>query len=210
MQCAHCLRGCAQALDIELKHIDALMERVDSIGNLTFTGGEPSLNVQAIEYALKSAKSNCVEVSSFYIATNGISIETDFIVACLQWYAYCEEKEICQVQVSNDYWHACEESYNTELLDGLSFFGRKSSEEGDQYLSGLINEGNSLENGLGAREMEDYGFDVQDDYIEEGELYLNAHGDIVSGCNWSYESQEEYKVCRVDELTTKSLWNYEV
>ena len=39
---------------------------------------------------------------------------------------------------------------------------------------------------------------------------IGPNGDIVSGCDWSYENQENHKVCRVDELTIGSLQAYEV
>jgi organic radical activating enzyme len=33
--------------------------------------------------------------------------------------------------------------------------------------------------------------------IEDLEIYLNCNGDIILGCDWSYETQEEYKLCHV-------------
>jgi len=43
--CDHCLRGEAQNKDIDHKVIDALLDNnIEYISNITFTGGEPSLN----------------------------------------------------------------------------------------------------------------------------------------------------------------------
>ena len=207
MSCDHCLRGCQQAIDIDHAHIDGIMQKVDSIGTITFTGGEPSLNVDAIEYALSSAKKYGVEVGSFYIATNGLNISESFVISCLKWYAYCYEKEMCRVDVSNDYYHAACGKYNTDILDGLSFFGRRNTEECAEL--NLLNEGNALEFGIGSRENTDYGFDVCDGDIEDGDLYLNANGDIISGCDWSYESQESHKVCNVSDLNIELIKEYQ-
>ena len=209
MECAHCLRGCQQNKDISIAHIDELLSRVDYINSITFTGGEPSLNVKAIEYTLEQCKDRGIEVGSFYIATNGKIIDESFIIACLKWYAYCYEKGMCSVNVSNDGWHAEEGNYNTELLDGLSFFSRKHSEESVYYYQSAINEGNAYENGIGARENTDYGFKIDDELFFEGDVYLNVNGDIISGCDWSYESQEEHKVCHVSELSLDKLKEYE-
>lgn len=33
--------------------------------------------------------------------------------------------------------------------------------------------------------------------INEGELYLNTVGDVVVGCDWSYESQRKYRIGNV-------------
>jgi len=50
MNCAHCLRGNAEDKDISFDLIDILLDNIDSINMITFTGGEPSLNVKALKY----------------------------------------------------------------------------------------------------------------------------------------------------------------
>ncbi len=162
IQCDHCLRGDAQDLDIKLSDIDKVL--TGYINNLTFTGGEPSLNVKAIEYTLAMCKARDIEVYSCYIATNAVDISDAFLVACLRWYDYCEEMS---VQHSNDNYH-----YNADssMLKGLSFF----SEKGNRMT--LINQGRAYSN----REAED----------GEDMIYLNAQGKILKGCDYSYETQD--------------------
>lgn len=51
MCCAHCLRGDAEAVDIQERYIDAFLDSFANAGyisSLTFTGGEISLNIPAI------------------------------------------------------------------------------------------------------------------------------------------------------------------
>jgi len=211
MSCDHCLRGCAQSIDIDHKHIDALFDNCEYIGSLALTGGEPSLNIAALEYVLESAQRHDVGIGNFYIATNGSEISIEFVVFCLKLYAYCDEKNVCTVQVSNDNYHMAEGTYDTELLDGLGFFSRRETEEARRI--NLIDQGRAAEFELGGRENIDYAFTVEDDddtpRVDEGEVYLNAKGYIVSGCDWSYENQEEHIVCHVDNLTFEALKNYE-
>jgi len=198
-QCSHCLRGKAQNKTIDIKHIHSLIDQVSSIGTITFTGGEPSLNVKAIKETLIRCRQNNVDVGSFYIATNGAKITEEFVVACLQWYNYCIEKDSCSVNVSNDQFHAGEGMYDTELLDGLTFFSRKHSHE--SYYYEPIIEGLAEEHGYGGDrkvcipeiELDDWG-------ISEGEMYLNCNGYIINGCNWSYKSQNKNKLCHVDKF----------
>ena len=46
--------------------------------------------------------------------------------------------------------------------------------------------------------------------ITDGELYLNAIGDVVVGCDWSYESQKKYRIGNVmDQNWLKSIANNE-
>ena len=201
-QCDHCLRGCSQNKDMPIQYVETFLQQMPGqyIGSITFTGGEPSLAVDVINDTLKLCNDYGVEVGYFYIATNGYKIGEDFVIACLRWYSYCVEKEMCQVHVSNDGYHASEGNYSTELLDGLSFFSRKFSLECDYYHTVIINEGLAAENGIGARDFTPSGWEFEngDFYCEE--LYLNCKGELIAGCDLSYESQSDYKICNVSEF----------
>jgi len=45
MKCGHCLRGCAQKVDLTIDIVDRFLRlnEVTSIGRIGFSGGEPSL-----------------------------------------------------------------------------------------------------------------------------------------------------------------------
>jgi hypothetical protein len=197
MVCDHCLRGEAESLDIERKTIYETLKQVDYISSITFTGGEPSLNVKAIEDTLFICKTMNISVGGFYIATNGLNIKEDFIMTCLSWFAYCDEKDLCSVVVSNDYYHSLQDSYNVELLNGLSFFERRYAQEG-QIIS-LINEGNAYEYGIGERSNHVEEIESIDDF-NDAQIYLNCKGEIVIGCDWSYRNQDKYVFCQHNKL----------
>jgi hypothetical protein len=36
--------------------------------------------------------------------------------------------------------------------------------------------------------------------MRRGNEYLNCNGNIINGCDWSYENQEKYKICAVEDL----------
>lgn len=71
LSCAHCLRGAQQRMNINREHIEQLLSNVCYIGNITFTGGEPTLYLKGIEDTLDVIDKNGITVNSFYIATNG-------------------------------------------------------------------------------------------------------------------------------------------
>jgi len=202
MACEHCMRGDAENKDIKYEHIDSLLSQCEGIGTVTFTGGEPSMNVPAIAYFLERAKALNISIDGFYIATNGMTISEEFVLTCLKLYSYSQCKEVCAIHVSNDVFHANEGNYNTELLDGLSFFGRKFSEERYDYdrYRGLISEGRAKDNFGDTRMVSITEIEKKDD-LNDTAVVLNCNGQIINGCDWSYESQDEYVLCDVDKFS---------
>lgn len=200
MFCEHCLRGEAQNVDI-----DSLFDQVEHIGNVTFTGGEPSLNVPALNYFLEQAKLRRVSISNFYIATNGKAIEIDFVIFLLKMFAYCDEKEFSSVDISNDIFHNMEGGYDMELLQGLSFVHKKFGYDNDNY---NYNNYESLQGSGRAADYVGEGTNVNHGDIPEArdefdyaEIYLNARGNIVIGCDYSFEDQDnKYTFCKVEDL----------
>lgn len=79
MRCGHCFRGEAQNVDINCKHIDALLEQTEMIGELVLTGGEPTLNMDAMEYLLDRLCERGIPVLKFQLLTNGLIYSERFI-----------------------------------------------------------------------------------------------------------------------------------
>lgn len=69
MVCAHCLRGDAEALDIDHRHIRNVLRHIRHIQHFNITGGEPSLNVKAIRYILTQLRSFGITVNHFDLTT---------------------------------------------------------------------------------------------------------------------------------------------
>ena len=90
MCCAHCLRGDAEAVDIQERYIDAFLDSFANAGyisSLTFTGGEISLNIPAIRYTLNAVRERNISVGSFYMVTNGKAVDkmVELALASLEW-----------------------------------------------------------------------------------------------------------------------------
>lgn len=95
MSCAHCLRGDAQNVDIEYKRIDDLLDQTQVIGHLDITGGEPTLNLDALEYILNGLCKRGIPLLEFGLNTNGL-IYSERFVKIVKW---C--KQIIDVSCSN-------------------------------------------------------------------------------------------------------------
>jgi len=204
LQCSHCLRGDAEAIDIKPEYIDLLLSKVGYISSVTFTGGEPSLNVGAIDYFIQQVEHHQVTVGNFYIATNAVTVSDEFLLAIMRLWLLCDENEISQVAISNDGYHAdeIEDSTQSKKLECFKFTSNKYN-AGEWYDG--ISEGRNEGSG---RDPKDHGFEIEDDEVREGEVYLNCKGEIISGCDWSYESQPKHKVCNVQGMTLDSFASY--
>lgn len=56
MYCDHCLRGNAMSMDMDDALVDKIVDAVDGIGTVVFSGGEPTLNLAAIRHFFDKAE----------------------------------------------------------------------------------------------------------------------------------------------------------
>lgn len=216
MCCAHCLRGDAENVDINSKYVDAFFNSFKDgafISTITFTGGEISLNIPAIRYILEVVKKRGISVGSFYMVTNGkdSSKMPDLAMASLEWWNFCDDKDdtMCGLCISRDAFHEKIPYKSESILSGLRYNRNDKVTDFHQYY--LLNEGRAKQ--LSSTEFkkreptskridvtyEDNNGEKNDDSIcfSGDELYLNAIGDVVVGCDWSYESQKKYRIGNV-------------
>lgn len=109
LNCRHCLRGNAQAVDIEYATIDTLMEQTAKIYNLSFTGGEPTLNVPAMVHTLDALQQRNIPLSKMTVITNGVLLSREFIEAVKGFSQYITSRADAgspvTVLVSKDRYH---------------------------------------------------------------------------------------------------------
>jgi len=213
MSCPHCLRGEQENIDMDIEYVDELFSKIDRVSILTLTGGEPSLVPDIIGKILDSANRNNVEISQFYLVTNGKKITPEFMQILLRMYMESYDNygpEMPLLQLSYDKYHEEIDGENIRLLKGLSFFSLKKSTLNDDF---LVNQGNAVDNYPCYKELEPDEFVLQYDdseiFVEEGIIYLNCNGWLIKGCDWSYESQDdeehECRICPVSEFSIEKL-----
>lgn len=219
MKCEHCLRGDVQNLDISTATLSEIAKHIYP-SSVTFTGGEPSLNVPAIKRYFELAERYGTMPNSFYVATNGAASKEqmrDLALTLLEAYPKMEEPDMCEVDISEDMFHeAFRDNDNATILRGLSFLGqgKKHSVEDDD-LNWLLNTGRANENGIGVSAPEVLRTDMDElvtDYSTEYDsisfdtLYIAANGNVVDGCDSSYEDidDEENVICKVSQLQKKA------
>jgi len=201
--CEHCLRGNMQNKNIDLQNITDLLEKnnVEDIGNVTFTGGEPSINPDAIEFFIQECKRLNISVNSFYIATNGAKYTEKFLIATMKLYSLCQDKISCSLQLSRSYAHDSEGQNESEIekLQCFTFFTkRRQLEYADILSEGKGKRRNDL-NGVINKPIDKDNLTF-DDGVLEGTLYLNCKGYICQDCDMSYKRQDYNNLGHVTEI----------
>ena len=153
-QCAHCMCGPMQNINIDKKVIDAVFKQLEEydivyIEELFFTGGEPFLNIDAIEYIIyKIATSKSkIYIDHFGIKTNGMVYNDDVVRTLNNLYSISINKEECSLECSYDQFHVKPSKYNINQFKKLPFF--VESEEVFLKKSEILNTGLAKKNKLG-------------------------------------------------------------
>lgn len=215
MNCLHCLRGDAQNVEIKYGYITNVLKDVSTIDSFTITGGEPSLNVGAIQFILNELKRFNIIVGSFYIITNGrkTSQNQEFLYTLLDLYYYQQYNAsecFSMVQISKDNYHNHEEEQE-ESIEKLSAFSFFSVRETTFKYDNIIAEGRGCE--IGEKTLtydNEIEYDIWGDNVTiESMVYLNAKGQICNNCDYSYNTQEEQHLFDINNISFyDGLMNY--
>ena len=204
MCCDHCLRGDSQSLMMSAETIDLALDMFQEIRSLTFTGGEPTLNISAMRYAFNQIKENGIPLGSFFIATNGLENQRELFDLVVDMYGYCYEQEMCEVTVSRDIYHAnneggsilevlkcCTDSkHNGDYNGGKSLIKMGRAEGIKGSCSRPITK--KLDLDYCSTETMEYG----------GLLYVSCKGDLLADCDLSYDKIDdpEYQLGKLENI----------
>ena len=227
MSCKHCLRGESENLEITREIIDKTLDNIEVVNNITFSGGEPVLNLDAIAYTLEACKERNIPVYGFYIVTNGKFLPDEFLQIMNEWFFYTVECNISTSQneevlastigremtffmeeyfsgvaLSADKYHDKIPFKNILKLQSLGYYHPNDKKLADSDT--LINMGRAEKlTGVKKVELSEYRKNAicLTSETEADLLYVNAKGDVLGCCDLSYEKQEEYKKVNVNNPT---------
>ena len=209
MHCAHCLRGPAENKDLSETDLYSLLSQTDSIGSLTFTGGEPTLNLDIIEKTLAYCKKNRIPVYGFYVVTNGKKVTSRFLKLMIEWYAYCigcgADEECCGIALSKDMFHDPIPPHNELMLRALGFY-RPDDKAIDYHKYEPINLGNarSLSATRAPLRCEEIDIYHEDNCLRivDTTITLTAEGDLLSDCDYEYSDPDSLWICNVKDAVS--------
>ena len=193
MQCAHCLRGDSEEDVLNLEYVENMFKHVNYISTITFSGGEPLLHPEIIEQIVVLAKKHNVAFGNFYIATNGTIRLSEVVSTVFNLYEYCEENEISMIKISNDQFHRDATMHINRAKFVKEWEMLRFVEISKDYKPEmLLYQGYS--HGATARTLrkETPYIEVDENLVyTENDFYLNCKGNIILGCDFSYNNQEE-------------------
>jgi MoaA/NifB/PqqE/SkfB family radical SAM enzyme len=215
LRCDHCLRGGVQNVDLSYKIINTVLDDIDNVSSITFTGGEPFLNTKAICHTFTELHKRDMELGSFWLATNGKIYKKSFVSRLIKEYRLIKEKPYSEfyggLAVSIDDYHGDTYKKNIDKFKKLPFYDNSKeiiTKERKRYYS-VINEGRASKNRLGIRNIrmnQKLDYEIDEDSIRiESSLYINALGDVLTECDYSYVTQKQAKIGNVLQESLKDI-----
>lgn len=114
LSCEHCIRGDAQNMDMPTEVVDSFYDKTSEVREIIFTGGEPLLNIEGMNYVLSQQIKRGLPLYSLIFTTNGTIFNED-VIFCLSLYeSYIMQSHMArgtdykgsiQIYVSRDEWH---------------------------------------------------------------------------------------------------------
>lgn len=221
--CAHCCRGDAQDIDLTKEIIDAFIEKNDIyyISTLLFSGGEPTLNGEMLEYFVDKIIEKDIDVYSFMFGINGLSYSQALVDGLNKLRDYIilksDSKRYCPgiLMISQDQFHKDADPQVVEKLSQLSYFSPI-----DKHImkeENILPYGRALENGLSRQdpdlsELIDYEKKYKikeyegDTYLVIDYQYIAANGNVINdGCP-SYDLMDQYALGNVKRQSMEDIY----
>jgi len=220
-KCAHCLRGDALDVDLSKEIIDSLFDNNDIrlIENLLLSGGEPTMNGQALSYLVDKIIEKRVVIGTYRVIINGTYYDPLFGDAIKRLHEYIDRvgwnklynvmyaNSFGRIGISQDQYH---KEVKQEVLDKLNELPSKIIILDDEYNSEkLLPYGRAFDNSLssnignlskltdieGSYIINKYG----NDGIQINKQYICANGNVCLDPNYPFKVLDEYRIGNVLE-----------
>jgi hypothetical protein len=203
--------------------IDKLFElnNIGSINVLGITGGEPSLVPEIIDHLVDVINQYDVYIGHVDITVNGgpSVIKGPFLAAVSNFLMLASEPEYNFFAVSNSEYHDWQQDLDNfnRLSSVLNIQRRMRTEYSNLVCEGLAkehqiapkNQKTTVAKNQYSIQFDDWGDDEEEiETINNGELYVNANGWIIPGCDFSYSTQERIKTLNVMHEPLSNLIKY--
>jgi hypothetical protein len=184
-------------------HLRNLLRQINYVSSVTFTGGEPTLpsGINVIYDFMDICNEFGVCVGSFYIVSNAKIWRPEIPVMIYDLYKFCDDNEISMFDISIDQFHDLTQrqrmDFKYRLEKELEYkFGLTDvvSTRHEIDYDRVIKEGRGVN--LASERYPDIPELILEPHDDGGmtvaavDIYLNCDGNVICGCDWSYESQK--------------------
>lgn len=217
MNCKHCLRGCAENINMGYKTIDKIFEDIDSIYALMFTGGEPLLALHQMRYIINKILEKKISLGMAWFKTNGTIYNENICTYFNKLYQIVEDPTCTCIDFSMDQYHDKKKQKTFQLWEKLSDkyeFIRVKENYQNKYknINSLIRTGRakrlpknhtkyqkaSFSSGWITFEVDNW------DHLDNM-VYVSANGNVITDCNLSFKDVDKYSFGNVNEKPLKNI-----
>lgn len=216
LNCRHCLRGCAQNISMSKQTIKNTLKDVKGIGTIQFTGGEPSLALYQIRTIIDIIMENNISIYNFWLKLNGTKYSKALLDYFNSLYQHIvADKEACSLTFSSDKFHKNSNKIINSYLNKQWEYPFIQPPDKEDYRF-LIKEGRARRaiSGVHYRQALYYNGWVTDEDIYpdryknmamEYPVYISANGNVISGCDLSFNHIDKYCFGNVNNESLKSI-----
>lgn len=222
--CLHCCRGECQNLDLSEKIVDAFFYRneIHSISTIKFSGGEPTLNGEILEYLVEILVEKNVDVYSFMLSINGLSYSDSFARGLNKLNEHCKkfsvrERERCgTLFVSQTQYH---KKALEEVIAKFSKFPYFIVPTGVEIIKPehLLPYGNAAKNNLTTNqpdleEVMNYDKSIKivehngESFLVFNHQYISSNGNVLTDGCISYDMMDKYHIGNVMEQSMVEMY----
>ena len=180
LKCRHCCKGESEDKEMSNEVMDALLDNVHFIDEITVTGGEPMLYIERIRTFLDKCRERKIRVNYFNVITNCTFRSEDFVELFNDWSDYCTFGNENEFIYSTDRFH---KEYLVEHMPHVNI------EANAEWYKGKLKECVFIDNG----DSKDLDYNVS--IMNEGRVR-----------NWSKKELNEFAIVREvnRNITTRS------
>lgn len=208
MSCPHCLRGDAQNIDLDVNFADNFIRnfRDKNILNLHFTGGEPTLCPEVIDFCLSKFLKYSVNLVRVGMVTNGRNISEKLVGIIKKWLdlglSFC-------FSVSFDDYHEPLSDQDISRLNELKELGCVVGTKAlNAESKDLLNLGKARINGIGVDTVKRT-FQVCGYYnylFVESTIVLTCKGDVLFCCDYEYDNIDDLRLCSYNDRLSEIIF----
>ncbi len=227
-KCEHCLRGPAENIDLSKEVIDSLFDNnnIRLIENLLLSGGEPTMNGEALSYLVDKIIEKRVVVGTYRVIINGTYYDERFGNAIRRLHEYIDRigwnkkynvmhaDNFGRIGISQDQYH---KKASKEVIDRLLELPSKVIVLNDKVSSNnLLPYGRALDNDLSSNEPNTSKLtDIDGSYIMmkygRGGIQINRHyicanGNVCLDPNYPFEILDKYRIGNVLESSIIEMY----